>query len=105
MAHAIQTYLTFFDCIWVFDFLYLGPKIIQIIFFISNAQTKFSAQSGSKIWRNLHKVSVAFSPYKIKMIFEIISSDYNKLGAGIVPHSKSGVVPRSSLLGAGQLGF
>ena len=23
----------------------------------------------------------------------------------IVPHSKSGVVPRSSLLGAGQLGF
>jgi hypothetical protein len=24
---------------------------------------------------------------------------------GSVPHSKSGIVPRSSLLGAGQLGF
>jgi hypothetical protein len=23
----------------------------------------------------------------------------------VVPHSKSGIVPRSSLLGAGQLGF
>jgi hypothetical protein len=29
-------------------------------------------------------VSVAFSPYEIKMIFDIISSDYNKLGAGII---------------------
>jgi hypothetical protein len=31
--------------------------------------------------------------------------DYNPYFSLIVPYSKSGIVPRSSLSGAGQLGF
>jgi hypothetical protein len=33
------------------------------------------------------------------------TGNVNKNSEKVVPHSESGIVPRSSLLGAGQLGF